>query len=318
MRTRPVSPAVLAAVLVGAACGVYDGHTPTVDIPYFVQRGDVLLSSAWSSTFSMPDLQAGPVQIGALAAVAKLGGLPLVALLLDAGLAGLLAWTAGRALADRPARARAAAQIGVVVAAAAHGTFHHAYTDGHPAQIATPLLWIAAALLARRGRTGRAGLLVGLSACLETWGILGLPVLLLAGRRDALRGLAAAVGAAALAYGPFLLFGRFRMLDYSWPVVAGSPANLFLAAGSTYTWWLRALQGAAALGVGSLLALRLPRANATVWIVPFAVVVTRLAFEPTLNDWYLIAVQTTALVAAADLCSCRLSPFRRRAAVVVT
>ena len=49
--TKPsISPALVAALAVGGACGVYDAHAHTVDIPYFIQRGDVLLSPGWAST----------------------------------------------------------------------------------------------------------------------------------------------------------------------------------------------------------------------------------------------------------------------------
>lgn len=310
--TKPSISPVVVAIAAGAVCGALDAHAHAVDIPSFIQRGDVLLSGAWASTFAEPALQAGPLQVGMLALLAKAGGLPAVSIVLEGALAGLFAWVTGRVLADRPPRTRLAAQLGVVAAAAAIETLHRAYADGHPAQVATPLLWTTAALVARRGRAGRAGLLVGLTACFETWGLLGLPVLFLGGRRGALRGVAGAAAVVALAYGPFALFGQFRMLDYSWQVMPGSPASLFLADGSAYTWWLRILQGAAALSAGVALAVLFPGAPVMVWVAPLAVVVARLAFEPVLNDWYLIAVQTTGLVAAADLFTGRLSSLRAR------
>lgn len=318
MRKRSISPGVAVALAAGAVLGVADAHAHTFDLLYFVHRGDVLLSAGWRSTFGDPALQAGPAQVGLLALIGKLARLPGVSqglalsVVLQTALAGALASVTGRVLADRPPRTRLAAQAGVVAVAAATQMLHRGYAEGHPAQVVTPVLWIAAGLLARRGRPGRAGVLVGLSACCETWGLLGLPVLLLASgaRRRLALGAGLAAGVVALLYGPFVLFGQFRMLQYRWLVAPGSPADLFLAAGSPYTWWLRAIQGAAAVGVGAALALGLRRSAAAVWAVPLGIVVTRLSLEPTLNDWYLIAAETLALVAAADLGTGRLAAIR--------
>lgn len=318
MRKATLSPGVIVAMALGAIAGVADAHAHTADVLYFMHRGDVLLSSGWAGTFSDPTLQAGPLQIAALAAVGKLAGLfhistgLALSVAVQTSLSGALAFITGRVLSDRTRRLRFAAQFGVVDVALATGLIHRSYTDGHPAQVVIPALWIAAALLARRERLAWAALLIGLSAGCETWGLLGLPILLLTGDRERrARALGVAVGVVALLYGPFVLFGSFRMFQYTWPVVAGSPANLILAAGSPYTWWMRAAQGAAALTAGSAAALRLRRTPVAVWTVPLLIVIARLCFEPTLNDWYLIAVEAIALVAAADLFTGRLSSIRR-------
>jgi hypothetical protein len=318
LESRAVGP--LCALTLGAIAGVVDAHAQTADILFFVHRGEVLLSSAWSSTFSDPSLQAGPVLVALLAAIAKVGaflgasqGLAL-SLGVQAGVAVLLAYVTGLVLADRPGRTRLVAQLLVVAVALGTGMVHRSYTDGHPAQVAIPLLWIVAGLCARRERPVRAGLLLGLSAGLETWGVLGAPLVLLARtRRHAVRALAAEAALVGALYLPFVLAGDFRMFDYGWPVVAGSPASLVLSVGSKFTWWMRAVQGAVALGAGAAVAVWLRRSMAAVWVVPLAVVTSRLVFEPTHNDWYLIAVETAALVAAADLFTGRLAAIRSRA-----
>jgi hypothetical protein len=319
LESRAVGP--LCALVLGTIAGIVDAHAQTVDILFFVHRGDVLLSSAWSSTFSDASLQAGPVLIGVLALVAKAGSLlgasdgPTLSVFVQVVVTVLLVYMTGRVLEGRPGRTRLVAQVLVVVAALATGMVHRSYTEGHPAQMVIPLLWMAAGLKMRRGRPVRAGLLIGLSAGLETWGVLGAPLILLARRRrDAVWALAAEMGVVAVLYLPFVLAGDFRMFDFSWPVVSGSSASLVLSVGSKFTWWMRALQGAVALAAGAGAALWLHRSVAAVWLVPLVVVVFRLAFEPTQNDWYLIAVECAGLVAAADLFTGRLAVIRSQAA----
>lgn len=308
------------ALLLGAAAGIADAHAQTVDVLYFVQRGDILLSSAWASTFADPGLQAGPAQVGALALVARSGisagiseGLAL-SLVVQATVACLLAVVTSLVLVGRATRVRIAAQILVVGVAIATGMLHRAYVDGHPAQVVIPLLWIAAGLSARKGRSVSAGALIGLSAGFETWGMLGAPMLLLGrDRRASARALGVLLAVVAALYVPFLVTGDFRMFAYSWPVVHGSPASLILSAGSPFTWWLRAAQGAAAVGAGAFVALRLRRSPVALWAVPLVIVLVRISLEPLLNDWYLIAVETSGLVAAADLCTGQLAAMRSRA-----
>jgi hypothetical protein len=309
------------ALALGLVAGLVDARAQTVDILYFVQHGNVLLSSAWASTFAEPGLQAGPIQIGALALIAKGASQAGISqgvaesVVVQMTSTWLLAFVTGLVLADRPPRARFVAQLAVVVIALATQMIHRAYTDGHPAQIVIPLLWVTAGLTAQRRRSIGAGGLIGLAAGFETWAVLGAPILLLASaRREALRGLAALGGVVSLLYLPFVLAGDFRMFDYAWKVVAGAPASLLLEPGSPFPWWMRAIQGGAAVGVGACVAVLTRRSPAGVWAVPLAIAAVRVGLEPSVNDWYFIAVETLGLVAAADLCTGRLATMRARAA----
>ncbi len=304
----------ICAFILGAVAGIVDAHAQTVDLSLFVRRGEILLSSNWTSTFADSSVQAGPVLLAVLAAVAKAGrwlGISQgwsLSLAVQIVCTVLLALVTGAVLADRRPRMRLAAELLVVVVALATGMVHRSYIDGHPAQILIPLIWIAAGLRARRGRSVSSGLLIGLAAGLETWGLLGAPIVLLAReRRKAAQALGVLVAVVGALYLPFVLAGNFQMFDYKWLVAGGSPASLVLSVGHPYTWWMRAVQGAAALGVGTGVAWWLRRSSAALWAIPLAVVVTRLCFEPVLNDWYLIAVETAGLVAAADLCTGRLA-----------
>lgn len=285
------------------------------DIPFFLSSAETLLSSRWLETFASPDLQVGPVQLlllGAgerLAAALGVSALGLLAFLVELGVALLLLYTVGKILEGR--RYVREAQLGVGLAAVALGLTSDAYASGHPAQVVVPLVWILAGLRARRGQPLSAGLLLGAAAGLETWAVLGAPVLLLADtRRSAARGLLACVAVAAAIFAPFALFGSFGMLDYEWEVSTWSPLSLVLGAGTDFPWSLRLLQGGAAVGLGAVAALVLRKRESAVWAVPLVVVCVRLALDPTLYPWYWLALATVALVGAVELAG-SLSRLRR-------
>src|SRR5207244_7581830 len=125
------------------------------------------------------------------------------------------------ALAAGVERPRPLALAGI--ASVATGFTTHVFDAGHPADGFLPLLWIVAAVEARRGRTLRAALVVGLSAGFETWGILGLAVLALApSLRSTARPALLAGCLAAVWYVPFVLGGHFAMGGYRWQVASQS------------------------------------------------------------------------------------------------
>src|SRR5207248_2830367 len=133
-----------------------------------------------------------------------------------------------------------------------------------------------AALWAREDRVVLAGAVLGLSAGLELWGMLGVPVLLLAPRRR--RALAGAVVGAAVVAGmlaPFALAGSLRMFQYDWRVASGTLLSLFGASGAHFGWPLRLLQSALALTAGGSVALALRRSVHAAWLAPLAVALVR-------------------------------------------
>jgi len=288
-------------------------------MPYFAQHGETLLSSGWRLTFASPAVQAGPLLLAGLALLTRcahalgtsFGTLasPFFHLLLTVS----VAWAAGLPLADRPARVQTRARIVVSACVVLTGMTHWAYWYGHPAQIAIPVSWIAAARLSRDGDALAAGALIGLGAGLETWAFLGLPVLLLApGLRRATAGSAAAILTAVLLFVPFVALGQFHMFDYHWVVGNGTPVSLFLDPGTRFPWSLRLVQAVAATGAGALTAMRLRTSRSAFWAVPLTVVVVRLSLEPTLNMWYTIALGVLGLVAAADVATGGLRAARTR------
>jgi hypothetical protein len=298
----------LPASLATAAVAWLDARPQDADLVYFTHRGEELLSDGWREVYGDAALQAGPLQLLVLGGPARvadaLGAAPwaLGSFTVQLGLAALLLATAARLAheASGTPRPLLAGAAGLVAVAA--GLFHGAYVDGHPAQVAIPLLWLLAGLDARGERAWRAGALVGLAAGLETWGALGAPALLLARGRARTASGAAALGAAVLAlYLPLALAGDFRMFDYRWQVATTALAGLLVEPGTAFPWPLRFVQGALALGAAALATHRLRASVHALWAAPLAAVAVRLVLDPVRYPWYWLAPATLALAALAAL-----------------
>jgi hypothetical protein len=276
------------------------GTRDPADLPYFAHAARTLFSSRWADTFADPSLQVGPLQLVLVGICDRIGGLGFLAYAVEIALAAFVVFVVGRLLRGRPHRVAFQALAGL--AAVMLGVTADAYSYGHPAQVAVPLMWVLAALDAREGRTLRSGALLGFSAGLELWGVLGAPVLLLAPVFRRVRGgLAAQVAVIGALYLPFVLGGDFRMFDYRWKVESWTLVHLLVPAGSDFPWGLRLLQGAVALIVGCAVALVLRRTERALWAVPFGIVATRVLLDPTLYSWYWLGLETLALVAAVEL-----------------
>jgi hypothetical protein len=263
------------------------------DAILFVHFGQVLLSSHWDLAFSHSDIQTGPLQLlffGSLADAEE-----TIAVVLGAATA-LLAVAAARAAGVR----NAVLLGGVGLLAVATGLTRVGYATGHPADAMLPLVWVIAADQARRDHRLRAGLLVGLCAGVETWGILGVAVFAFAPR---LRGaavstLVAAVTAPAL-FAPFMLGGHFEMLSFAWHVTSPSPLSLVVSEGTPFGWPLRLMQAAVAVSAGVLVARALRHSPHALWAAPLAIVLARLLLDPLLYSYYLAAPRALILVGAA-------------------
>jgi hypothetical protein len=286
-----VRAGVYFAFAAAVALLVHPGDTG--DLAFFVHTSERLFSADWLNLFADSNVQVGPLQL----LLFRLGDLAgVLALLVQLGTAALLWVTAGRLLADQWVR------FAVCLVAVAIGLTYGAYQDGHPAQVVVPLLWVLAACDAREGRVVRAGVLVGLSAGFEVWGVLGVVVFLLAPRaKSAVTGVATQVCVSAALFLPFVVAGEFRMLDYRWRVNGDTVLSLVVEPGTDFTWSMRLLQGIAALAAGAGVALVLKRSVHAVWLAPLAVVAVRLVLDPVRYPWYWLAVQTLALLGAAVL-----------------
>jgi len=259
----------------------------------FVRAGRTLLSAGWSHAFADSSIQAGPLQ---LALYGSLGRSPGALAVVLAAAAALLVTAAARvAGVTRPGVLALAG-----LAAVGTGFTAHVFDAGHPADGLVPLLWILAAADARRGRSGRAALVLGLSAGVETWGLLGIAVLALAPSRPAAaRGALLAGALAALLFVPFVATGHFAMTAFRWQIAPQSLLGHLLAPGTAFGWPLRLAQGAAALVAGIAVARASRSSVHALWLVPSSVVLARLALDPIDHGYYFDGAQATALVALA-------------------
>jgi hypothetical protein len=285
---------VWAPVLGATAFRAYlERGTDPGDLIYFVHRGEHLLSGAWASTFADPMLQSGPLQLVVFGAIRNL---TVLAVVLELATVSLLLYVLGRLeIGDR---VRLAIGLLAVVAGLTDGAF----VGGHPAEAVVPLLWVLAGLSIREGRALRGGALIGLSAGLELWGVLGVPLLLLAPRfRRAVTGGLATAGVVAAMLLPFVVAGSVRMFDLHWRVASGTALSLVVAPGTSFSWPLRLAQSALALGAGAAVVLVLRRSVHAVWLAPLAVVIVRLVLDPLAFGWYFLEPLALVLVGAALL-----------------
>jgi hypothetical protein len=280
---------------VGAAAAALEPlvRTEGGDTWLFVAAGRTLLSADWSRAFADPSIQVGPLQLALYGSIGRSPGALAVVL---ATAAAVLVMVAARAAGVERPRLLALAGL----AAVATGLTTHVFDAGHPANGLLPLLWIVAAAEARRGRTLRAAVVVGLSAGFETWGILGIAVLALAPRvRDAARSALFAGCIAGLLYLPFVAAGNFAMGGFKWEIASQSLLGHVFEPGSAFGWPFRLAQGALALAVGAIAARVVRGSLHALWLVPMCVVLTRLALDPLDHGYYFDAVQATALVGLA-------------------
>jgi hypothetical protein len=279
-------PATIAAAL--SAHTASRGDKPLNDLPYFAKAA----GHFGLDVYADPSLQVGPLWLAAI----RVAG-PALPWLVVAGGSALMAVTLWRLAAGHPLRTLLAA-AGTTLALVL-GLPSFAYASGHAAQLLVPLLWLNAYLDARRGRGARAALLVGTSAGLETWGLLGLPLVLALPPRAALRAAAGAVAVAATLYLPFVLGGDFRMAEYRWTVADGTPVSLLVR--GEFPWSLRLGQGILAMAAGAAIVLASRRSVAGGVAAAGAVVAVRLLLDPERHGWYWIAPQFLAVVLGVAL-----------------
>jgi hypothetical protein len=259
----------------------------------FVRYGQTLLSSHWDRAFSNADIQAGPLQLAFFGSLAQ----QEMAIAIVLGVAtALLVVVAARAAGVR----NAALLGGVGLTAVVIGLTRVGDRTGHPADAMLPLIWVIAADQARRDHRWRAGLLIGLCAGVETWGILGVAVFALAPRlRDAAVSTLVAAATALALFLPFVLGGHFEMLSLAWRVAPPSLMSLLVPEGTPFGWPLRLLQAVVAVSAGVLVARVLRRSPHALWATPLAIVVARLLLDPLLYSYYLAAPKALILVGAA-------------------
>lgn len=176
------------------------------------------------------------------------------------------------------------------------------YLIGHPAQFFIPALWLGAAYHAARDRPLAAGLLLAASTTFETWGALGAPVLMLLPTwSHRIRACASCTAGLLVAWGPFVLLGEFRMHELDWVVRSHTVLAPLMGVGAPFGWELRLLQGVMAIGLGLLVAVKVPQPSTALWAVPLVVICARLAVDPIGASYYWVPVQMLGVIALADV-----------------
>jgi hypothetical protein len=161
------------------------------------------------------------------------------------------------------------------------------WLGGHLAQTGIPLTWILGASLAVRGRSRTGGLVLGLSAAWEPWGVLAAGVLLAERRPGRLvqGGITFAAGA-LVGYLPFLATGHFAMFGLDWAILPNTLIGRLFPGTTEFGWPLRLLQGAAAGLAGAAVGYALGHRRDLIWLGPLAVLVVRLLLDPLLLSYY--------------------------------
>ena len=260
---------------------------------WFAPAGTSLVRGDLPAVFDNPGVQAGPLQL-----------IPY-GLAVQLGVNGQAQWTAwhtaclAAALATYlvaafpPPTARTLRALTPMLLTAVVLTLGNILPPGiwagHAAQMVVPVLWIAAARSAMAGRPFLAGSLIGVAAAWETWGVLGLVVVLCTRRPAPVKSALATVAVLAAAYGPFVVTGSFHMFAKTWTVSHRSLVDALWPGLDTFPWTLRLLQGGAALALGAIVALRTRGTWYSVFATVLAVLGGRLLLDPVLQPYYWLA-----------------------------
>lgn len=290
----------IAAVVAGGA-GVFDSYSglyPT-DLATFLRAGRLLLSGEWSNVFANPEVQVGPLYLAgwgvvrSVATVAAVDPRTLLGVVVEV-IVVLGTMLVVRTVTERNPVAESAA--GVV--ALGSGMAWVAYISGHVEEFIVGGLLLLAGRAAYTDRAEMAGVWVGLAGTLKLWGFLGIPLVLLARRRE--RGVLLVVLIAAVAFLPFWVFGEVNTFEFRWAV---SSLLLVGLVGDRFTWLHRAIQAGLTVGVGVFVALRGRFLGARiVWVLPLIIVTTRIVLDPVPQYYFWLPFDLLAIAGVADLC----------------
>ena len=277
-----------------------------VDWDYFSHASNQLFSGGWATSFTDPVLQSGPWQLGCVHLLNAIADslnvnvrlvifcayaavLTCVVLMQLRMILGSSSWgVRGRTIAV------ACAPALLVIA------IRPEWTVGHPAEIAVPVLWLGAGRQAKSDRPLLAGLLIGVAAGFEVWGVLG--VVVLADRRNlrawgrVVIGLSVAV---AVAYLPFAATGGLGMFSYQWSISGGTLVGLLLGGNHPFPWTARLLQAVIAVGGGGWIFYRLRHTPHATWLSLVACLQLRLLLDPLESTYYWLPIRFLLLVGIA-------------------
>ena len=309
VRLAAIASALMVPVAAIASYSFAITVDPTaVDYVYFGPGGAQILTGAWHEVYADPVVQAGPFEMLCYGPAYLLGVTgfwgwliyyTVLIAVVNFGVVLAVLVIAG----DAPRRRIFYVALGLAAAGLLGWFIPHAVITGHPAQIAIPLFWAVAARLAHERQFAAVGVVIGLSAGWEVWGMLGVPVILLAARPNLFTAAAGGLATLALVYGPFALTGQFRMFEFAWPVREATLVHALWPQLETFPWGLRLAQAALVLLIGGAVALLARGSLYAPWLVPLAVVVVRLLADPTFYGYYWLAADILVLGLVAVLCA---------------
>jgi hypothetical protein len=285
-----------------AASGLTTSVRPADLVP-FAAAGAHILSGQFGHVYNVAGIQAGPLQLLASRLLVALSHhnqpAPVLLALGNAVIVALVMVATGRAgrRTDPATATRRELAVGAltVLWLAPNGLW-----TGHPAELAIPLLWIAAVGWVRRDRVAPAALALGVAAGIAPWAVLAFPSVLAARRVRA--GLGAAAGASALTLGwylPFVLSGHFRLFSFRWAVARGSLVHLLDPHLSTADWAVR-LGQAVVVGAGcAYVAWRARGHPAVAALAPLTAALMRVGTDPVQLGYYWVPAGVCAIAAVA-------------------
>lgn len=289
---------------VAAAAAAFDASARLfpVDFSIFGAAADTLLSAGWADSFTDADVQVGPLHLlllGLLRSAARALDVQhrlLVAVATQIGVA-LGAMAVLRAVSGR----RAPLQETVVgIATVVGGLGWVAYISGHPEEVAIGLLWTWASVRARTGDGLASGAILAAAAALKLAGLLGLPLLLLLPAERRKVALVTCGVSLVCVYAPFFIWGDVATFSYAWSVES-AVLSLLLPAVSEFPWWMRALQAAITVALGSCVAIFMATRAGIVWLLPMVLLAIRVLLDPMPHYYLWTPFEVLALIAAIDL-----------------
>lgn len=274
-----------------------------LDTRYFLHVSERFFSSDWRHVYADPQLQVGPLHLviyGVLAVLSELLGAQVETVLSVAIQTG---YCAGLVLVARVLLGRSKPgwlDASLVLAAVALAMSWRAFATGHFMEGAIPLLWMMAAADLKKAAFLRSGIWLILASSLKMWGVLGAAMFLLVPNpRKALLGSVILASGLAIVYGPFVLFGRFEMLSFSWRVLDPGPlTSWYFQPGDTVGWLARGLQAlcVVSVGLGCAYWWRKNDSPHVAWSIVLIMTVLKVCVDPVAQDYHWLAVQTSALM----------------------
>lgn len=276
------------------------------DLTAFRESGLNILSGKWSKAYDDAFVQVGPLYLILVACVTELARLVRIEMPFAMS---LLIWVVSpvatvfalrRLFQSRKLSLSTSLllYIGVVVIL---GGVKLTQTWLFLDEVLTGILWLLAGADAKESRGWRAGLLLGISAGIKSWGIIGAPILLMSSRRrGSLEGWVVQGSLFVAMYVPFILLGAETMKQ-TWPIASYAPIHRLLGLEGNFTWEMRFAQAAAAGLAGAVFTFFFRRTAAVVWAAPAVIIAVKVVLDPSVAGHYWQPVAITLLIGSATL-----------------